>query len=366
MGSDYFSVPIFFIIFRETTEAAVIVSVLLTFLRQVIPEDHAMRRRLARQVWGGTALGLAISLAIGAAFIVVWNKYANNLWATSEGIWVGCFSFVAVIMITVMGLAMLRTAQIQEKWKVKLSKAMGQETERGLGSSSRQYALFALPLVTVLREGLEAIVFIGGVTFTESAKAIPAAVIVGFLCGLLIGYILYRGGNRMNLHRFFTASTCLLLLLAAGLVAKGVAAFETYAWTKATHAQSDDSGSYDPRINVWALACCDPNANNQGFAQLMNALFGWSNVASIGTVVCYIVYWFIVMGALIYMKLKRRRIAVKEYFDKTTEEDMYSEDIKGDDLKEEANDTPSSTSVIDLSRDGVVVGDGIQVAKANH
>ncbi|KAF9993303.1 high-affinity iron permease, partial [Modicella reniformis] len=162
MGSDYFSIPIFFIIFRETTEAAVIVSVLLSFLSQVLPEDHAMRKRLARQVWGGMVLGLFISLAIGAAFIVVWNKYATNLWSTSEGIWVGCFSFVAVVMITVMGLAMLRTTQIQEKWKKKLSRAMDEETERGLGSSTRRYALFVLPLITVLREGLEAIVFIGG------------------------------------------------------------------------------------------------------------------------------------------------------------------------------------------------------------
>ncbi|KAF9365573.1 high-affinity iron permease [Mortierella sp. NVP85] len=209
-----------------------------------------------------------------------------------------------------MGLAMLRTTQIQEKWKRKLSKAMNEEHDRGLGSSSRRYALFILPLITVLREGLEAIVFIGGVTFTETAKAIPAAVIAGFLCGLLIGYILYRGGNKMNLHKFFTASTCLLLLLAAGLVAKGVAAFESYAWNKATNAQSDDSGTYDPRINVWALSCCDPHNNDAGFAQLMNALFGWSNVASVGSVVCYIGYWLIVIVALVYMKLKQRREAV--------------------------------------------------------
>ncbi|KAF9102308.1 high-affinity iron permease, partial [Mortierella sp. AM989] len=71
MGSDYFSVPIFFIIFRETTEAAIIVSVLLSFLSQVITDDPAMKKRLARQVWGGTALGLLISIAVGATFIVV-------------------------------------------------------------------------------------------------------------------------------------------------------------------------------------------------------------------------------------------------------------------------------------------------------
>lgn len=51
MGAEeYFSIPIFFIVFRETTEAAIIVSVLLSFLRQVITEDAILRRRLSRQV----------------------------------------------------------------------------------------------------------------------------------------------------------------------------------------------------------------------------------------------------------------------------------------------------------------------------
>lgn len=93
------------------------------------------------------------------------NKYATNLWAASEGIWVGSFSFLASIMITVMGIAMLRTNQMQEKWKVKLAKAMDDENARGLGNQSRKYALFLLPLITVLREGLEAVVFIGGVNY---------------------------------------------------------------------------------------------------------------------------------------------------------------------------------------------------------
>ncbi|KAF9090032.1 hypothetical protein BGX23_006302 [Mortierella sp. AD031] len=70
----FFSLPTFFIIFRETTEAAIIVSVLLSFLNQVLsePKDQALRQRLSRQVWAGTGLGLVISLAIGAGFIVVW------------------------------------------------------------------------------------------------------------------------------------------------------------------------------------------------------------------------------------------------------------------------------------------------------
>ncbi|KAG0223744.1 high-affinity iron permease [Actinomortierella wolfii] len=304
-AADYFSIPIFFIIFRETTEAAIIVSVLLSFLHQVLFDDPVMRKRLARQVWAGTGIGLLISLAIGMAFIYVWNVYGANLWASSEGIWVGCFSFVAVVMITVMGIAMLRTNQMQEKWKVKLAKAMDDENDRGLGNKSRKYALFILPLITVLREGLEAVVFIGGVTFTEKMEAIPAAVIVGVLIGCLVGLLLYRGGNSMNLHPFFVGSTCLLMLIAAGLVSKGIQAFESYVWGILTDAQSDDGGTYDPRINVWALKCCDPKQPDAGGWALFNAILGWSNIASYFSIGGYILYWVVVIVSLVHLKRKR-------------------------------------------------------------
>ncbi|KAF9955446.1 hypothetical protein BGZ70_010241 [Mortierella alpina] len=310
MGADeYFSIPIFFIIFRETTEAAIIVSVLLSFLSQVLTEDSAMRKRLARQVWAGTGLGLLVSFAIGAAFIAIWNLYKANLWAASEGIWVGCFSLLAVLMITVMGIAMLRTNQMQEKWKVKLAKAMDDENAQGLGNQSRKYALFLLPLVTVLREGLEAVVFIGGVTFTEEPKAIPLAILSGVALGLMIGFAIYRGGNKMRLHPFFVGSTCLLLLIAAGLVSKGIAAFEADYWGRVTGAQSDDAGTFDPRFNLWALKCCDPKKPDAGWWSVANAMVGWSNVASYWTVGSYIVYWGLIIAWLIKSKTRRDKLS---------------------------------------------------------
>ncbi|KAF8942031.1 high-affinity iron permease [Haplosporangium gracile] len=310
--SGYLSIPTFFIIFRETVEAAIIVSVLLSFLRQVLSDDHVMRKRLSRQIWAGTGLGLLISLAIGGGFILVWNWYGKNLWAASEGIWVGCFSLIAVLMITLIGIAMLRTNQMQEKWKLKLAKAMDDENANGLGNQSRKYALFLLPLVTVLREGLEAVVFIGGVTFTEDPKAIPLAVVAGVALGLLIGFLIYRGGNKMRLHPFFVGSTCLLMLLAAGLVSKGVAAFEADHWNRLTGAQSDDAGTFDPRYNLWALKCCDPKQPDAGWWSVANALVGWSNIASYWTVGSYIMYWGLVSAWLIRLNNKRVQRAAVE------------------------------------------------------
>lgn len=270
------------------------------------------------------------------------NWYGKNLWAASEGIWVGCFSFIAVLMITLIGIAMLRTNQMQEKWKLKLAKAMDDENTNGLGNQSRKYALFLLPLVTVLREGLEAVVFIGGVTFTEDPKAIPLAVVAGVTLGLLIGFLIYRGGNKMRLQPFFVGSTCLLMLLAAGLVSKGVAAFEADHWNRLTGAQSDDAGTFDPRYNLWALKCCDPKQPDAGWWSVANALVGWSNIASYWTVGSYIMYWGLVSAWLIRLKNKRVQ---KAGGNATASQPLLSEGSSTTDLEEDGEvHTPATGS----------------------
>ena len=91
-----------------------------------------------------------------------------------------------------MGLAMLRISTLQQKWKVKISQVIEQGEVKGLAGKSRKYAMFILPFITVLREGLEAVVFVGGVSLSEPASSFPLAVAVGLLCGGAIGYFIYR------------------------------------------------------------------------------------------------------------------------------------------------------------------------------
>lgn len=53
MSVNVFAVPVFFVIFRETLETAVIVSVLLAFLKQTLggpDQDVVLRKRLVKQV----------------------------------------------------------------------------------------------------------------------------------------------------------------------------------------------------------------------------------------------------------------------------------------------------------------------------
>lgn len=81
-------------------------------------------------------------------------------------------SSIYSLIIFVMGLTMLRIDRSKLKWKLKLQaafdKKLGDQTtlsdhDRKSARSSK-WTLFLLPMITVLREGLEAVVFIGGVS----------------------------------------------------------------------------------------------------------------------------------------------------------------------------------------------------------
>ena len=146
----------------------------------------------------GVAIGVLISLIIAGALIGVFYKLGRNHWAPTEYFWEGSFAILASIIITIMGAALLRVSKMQEKWRVKLAKAMEAKVVTGEGSGGRfkrwceKYAMFILPLVTVLREGIEAVVFIAGVSFSASPTSIPLPVVIGILAGSIIGYIIYK------------------------------------------------------------------------------------------------------------------------------------------------------------------------------
>ena len=130
----------------------------------------------------------------------------TDTWAKTEDLWEGIFGLVASIVITLMGAALLRVSKLQDKWRVKLAKAL--EAKDSLNTGSRRarakkylekYAMFILPFITVLREGIEAVVFIGGVSLAVPATSFPLAVVCGLGLGCLIGYFIYRSEHAIDL-----------------------------------------------------------------------------------------------------------------------------------------------------------------------
>ena len=68
--------------------------------------------------------------------------------------------------------------------------------------------------------------FIGGVGLSSPAKAFPLPVVCGILAGVIVGVVLYKGGNRIHLQGFLIAASVVMYLVAAGLFSKGVWSFE--------------------------------------------------------------------------------------------------------------------------------------------
>jgi high-affinity iron transporter len=144
----------------------------------------------------GTGLGFLICLIVAAALIGAFYRLGSNTWERNEYYYEGAFSLFAAVIITIMGAALLRVGKMQEKWRVKLAKAIDAPiAARGMGWFERfceKYAMFILPFITVLREGIEGIIFVAGVSFSTSASSVPLPVVVGLAVGIIVGYLLYK------------------------------------------------------------------------------------------------------------------------------------------------------------------------------
>ncbi|KAJ3110218.1 hypothetical protein HK100_003112, partial [Physocladia obscura] len=170
-------------------------------------------------------------------------------------------------------------------------------------------AFFWIPFLTVIREGLEGMAFLGGIALSVDPGQIPLAFFAGIICGFLIGYAIYRAGNTMKLHTFFVTASLVILYLSAGLFSKAVLQFQKNKWAHLIGSTTDvDSLKYyDVRQSVFHLTCCNPDVNTEGGWQFFNALLGWTNSPTIGSVVAYVVYWMFVVLVLVTVKVMDRR-----------------------------------------------------------
>lgn len=196
------------------------------------------------------------------------------------------------------------------------SKPSGAVNDLKLRMNRGTLALFTIPLITTLREGLEGVVFIGGVSLGLPATSIPLPAIVGLAVGLGIGFLIFRSGNLVSVRIFLVFSTCFLLLIASGMASRSVYYLQFYAYVQLvgdSAAESGDGpGSYNSQGYIWHFNCCNPEANKGGTGWgILNSLVGWNNTATYGSVFMYIGYWFAVAGYLWYQIWSEGRLALR-------------------------------------------------------
>lgn len=194
----------FLLVFREALEAALVVGVILGYLRRT------GRASLSAWVWIGVGIGVAASVA-GA---ILFDRLAGGFTGRAEQI------FEAVTRL--VGAALLTTAIA---W---LAHAAGRtDVERVVASRLAGPARGGLALlagVSVLREGIELVIFLAAARVGAGSGELAGA-LLGFAAAIALGVLVFTAAIRVNLRAFFAATNVLLVLFAAGLVAGGLHEF---------------------------------------------------------------------------------------------------------------------------------------------
>jgi len=215
--------PTFVIALREGVEASLIVGIVAAFLGQ------QGRRDALRWVWTGVGLAAALCLAVGVGLRMVGENLPE---AQQEGLEAG-IALVAVAMVTYMIV-----------WMRRHSRGMRRVLEGGVSEALADgsvLALVGMAFFAVLREGFETAVFLLAVLDGSSdAPAAATGAVLGLVVAVILGYLLYKGGVRINLSRFFRFTGAVLALVAAGLVASALHTAHEAAWVTVLEARALD------------------------------------------------------------------------------------------------------------------------------
>lgn len=192
----------FLIGLREGLEAALVVGILVAYLRRLGRADVLPRMC--------TGIGLAVALALGIGAVLTFGEYA--LTSQAQEILGGVFSLIAVIMVTWMIF-----------WMQKAGRTMKASLQGGLDralEAGTLWALVAVGFVSVAREGIETTLLMWSMSQTFGRD--PSVLIgagIGLAVAIVLGWLLARGALRLNLGRFFTWTGGFLVIVAAGVLA---------------------------------------------------------------------------------------------------------------------------------------------------
>lgn len=191
----------FIILFRETLEVALVIGIVLGYL------VRSGQITYKRSVFLGLAAGVGAS-ALGA---LAFQLLAGGFSGRAEEIFEGVTMLAGALLLTTLILWMIRKSAKAEELERKVADRL---------SGTRKAGLFLLIFFSVLREGIESVIFISAAGFASGQNNLLGAGL-GLAAAAVLGLLLFRGALRVNLKSFFTVTNLLLIFFAAGLVAGG-------------------------------------------------------------------------------------------------------------------------------------------------
>ncbi len=255
--------PGFVLSLREGFEAALIIGILLGALRKV------QRQELRPAVWAGA--GIAALLSLAAAWLL--TALGASLEGPAEPVFEGITMVLAAAVLTWMIF-----------WMQNQSRRIKGELETGVRRAlfqNGQKALILLALVAVLREGIELALFLTAAVLADGVRQTFIGALLGLAASAFLGWALFSSMLRLDLKRFFQVTGVLLILFAAGLVARSVQEFNEIRWIPTIIAHLYD-------INFIL--------NEQSFlGQVLSSLFGYHSNPSLTEFIAYVTYFGAIM-----------------------------------------------------------------------
>jgi high-affinity iron transporter len=192
------------ILLREGLEGALIVAIVLAYLRKLGRVDRFPA------IWAGAGAAFGIGVAVGAVLFLTVGELTGDARKIT----------FAVIMLVAAGVLTWMIFWMRKQSRG-LKRELETQVEHALASGSA-FALGLVAFISVLREGIETALFLFGTVEGSNRLIASTSAAVGLAAAVALGYLFYRGSSRLDLRRFFTFTSVLLLLFAGWLLARGL------------------------------------------------------------------------------------------------------------------------------------------------
>ena len=187
---------------REGVEAALIVAIILASLKK------GGRTDLVSSVYAG--LGVALAFSIGGA--ILFNRLEID-----EDRFEGWMMLVGAVFVASMVVWMWRTAS---KLKGHIESRISEATSTARRGFS--FGVFAFVFVMIAREGIETVLFLGAVQLNTTAMMNFIGGVIGLGLAVVFGVLFVKGSIRINLRKFFSVTSIILVVVAAQLLISGL------------------------------------------------------------------------------------------------------------------------------------------------
>ena len=195
---------------REGVEAALVVGIVLVYL------NRTGRAALAKYAWAGVGLAVAASVAAAVAL---------QHWRVSEDGFEGLLMLVAAALVVTMIVWMNRVARHLKREIEDRVEAYAQRSTRAAG-----WGVGAFVFMMVVREGAELVLILRAVELSSEGVQVWIGTALGIAIAVAVGLFFFQGTLRIPLHRFFAATSVILMVVAFQLALTGVHELSEATW----------------------------------------------------------------------------------------------------------------------------------------